>query len=113
MHEMSICESLVQTVEAHARSDDFTKVLRLRLEIGCFGGVEIEALRFGFDVVTRGTCAEGAVLDIVSLPGKAWCFGCDTGFDTESRVSDCPVCGSGRIRVTGGDELRIKDMEVI
>jgi len=112
MHEMSICESIVQTIESHARRDGFSRVLKVRLEIGCFGGVEPEALRFGFDVVTRGTCVEGAELDILGLPGRAWCFGCGEAFDVDSRVTDCPACGSARLRITGGDELRIKDLEV-
>lgn len=113
MHEMSICESLVQTIERHAAAESFSRVLKVRLEIGCFAGVEAEALRFGFEVVARGTVAEGAELDILPLPGQAWCFDCSETFEAGNHAADCMKCGGSRTRVTGGDELRIKDLEVI
>lgn len=113
MHEMSICESLVQSIERHAGAERFSKVLKVRLEIGCFAGVETEALLFGFDVVARGTVAEGAALDIISLPGQAWCFDCNCSFEAAHHAADCVRCGGSRTRVTGGDELRIKDLEVV
>lgn len=113
MHELSICESVLQTLEDYAVRERFSKVLRVRLEIGCFGGVEPEAIRFGFDVVTRGTIAEGAALEIVELPGAAWCFDCGRSFEVTERGADCPACHGARLSVTGGDELRIRDMEVV
>jgi hydrogenase nickel incorporation protein HypA/HybF len=113
MHELSICEGVVRAVEDYAAREHFTKVLKVRLEIGCFGGVEPDALRFGFDVVTRGTVAEGAALEILELPGQAWCFDCGKSFEVTARGADCPQCNGARLSVTGGDELRIKDLEVI
>lgn len=113
MHELSICESIVDALQASAASNGFSRVTKVRLEIGCFGGVEPEALRFGFEVTTRGTLAEGAALEILEREGKAWCFTCSNSFPVTRRDSDCPGCGGARITVTGGDELRIKDLEVI
>jgi hydrogenase nickel incorporation protein HypA/HybF len=77
-----------------------------------FAGVELEALRFGFDVVTRQSVAEGASLDIVEVPGRAWCLGCSRSVTVGQRFDPCPRCGGHRLRVTGGDELRIMDLEV-
>ncbi len=112
MHEMSICESLLQIIESSAASEGFQKVRRFRLEIGRFAGVEADALRFGFDVVTRGSVAEGAALDILETPGPGYCFDCEKTVPLEDRLSNCPTCGGGRISPTGGDELKIKDLEV-
>ncbi|MFZ8423119.1 hydrogenase maturation nickel metallochaperone HypA, partial [Staphylococcus aureus] len=57
MHEMAICESIRSTLEEQASLSAFTSVRRVTLEIGPLSVVEIEALRFGFDVSMRGSVA--------------------------------------------------------
>jgi hydrogenase nickel incorporation protein HypA/HybF len=69
MHEISLCESILDIINERAAQDRFSKVKRVRLEVGPFSSVEPEALRFGFDVVMRGSVAEGAKLEIGVLPG--------------------------------------------
>lgn len=112
MHELSICESLLGVIEDQAKAQDFRRVMQVRLEIGPFSGVEVEALRFSFDMVTKGTLADGAGLEIIETEGKAWCFGCNEAVTITSRIEGCPNCGSFHLQVTGGKELRIKDLEV-
>ena len=112
MHEMSICESILGLIRDQARSQNFSKVERVCLEIGPLSGVEIEALKFGFDVVMRDTLADGARLDIVETAGKAWCMPCGQNVAIGQRFDACPDCGSHQLQVTGGDELRIKELEV-
>ncbi|WP_428547384.1 hydrogenase maturation nickel metallochaperone HypA [Profundibacter sp.] len=112
MHEMSICESILGVIEAQAVAQSFRKVRWVRLEIGPLAGVETEALRFSFDVVTRGSLAEGAALEIIAPPVTAWCMLCAEAVEVSQRFDPCPKCGSHQVQITGGDELRIKDMEV-
>lgn len=113
MHEMSLCEGIRQIVEDQARLAGFERVVRLRLEIGRFAGVEKPALEFAFDVVMRGSPAEGAALEMIDLPGRALCFDCGQSVTIEDRLSPCPECGGARLLPEGGDEMRIRDMEVI
>ena len=70
MHEMSLCESIVQILEDNAKSQGFAKVKTVWLEIGGLSGVEPEAMRFSFDAVTRGTLADRARLEIIEVPAK-------------------------------------------
>lgn len=113
MHEMSLVEGIRDIVIDHARSHGFEKVSLLRLEIGRFAGVEKPALEFAFDVVMRGSPAEGARLEIIDLPGKATCYDCTKSVTIEDRFAPCPLCGGGRLLADGGDEMRIRDMEVL
>ena len=81
MHEMALCESLLQAMEEAGRANGFSRVSRVRLEIGRFAGVEVEALRFGFDVVTRGSLADGAEFRAAAGASTAttrwtWTTGC-------------------------------------
>lgn len=112
MHEMSLCEGILQVLEEQAAAHGFREVRRVRLEIGRFAGVEIRALRFGFDVVTKGSVAEGAALEIIERPGRAFCFDCADTVALDDRLAPCPGCGGARLTATGGDEMRIKDLEV-
>ena len=112
MHEMSLCESVLQIVEEQAQTQGFSRVLRVRLEIGALAGVELDAMRFGFEVVTRGTLAEDATLEIIALPGRAWCLKCCQSVGIQQRFDACPLCGGYQWTLTGGDELRIRDLEV-
>ena len=113
MHEMSLCEGIREVVEAQAEAHAAKKVTRVRLEIGRFAGVEKPALEFAFDVVMRGSVAEGATLDMIDLPGTATCFDCARDVEIEDRFAPCPRCGGGRLMPKGGDEMRIKDLEVV
>ncbi|NJD08311.1 MAG: hydrogenase maturation nickel metallochaperone HypA, partial [Methylococcaceae bacterium] len=73
MHELSLCEGILKVLEEQAVVQNFSRVRTVILEIGRLAGVEIEALRFGFDAVMNESLAAGARLDIVETPGQAWC----------------------------------------
>lgn len=113
MHEMSLAEGIRAIVEDQARAHGFTRVTVLRLEIGRFAGVEKSALDFAFEVVMRGSPAEAARLEMIDLPGQALCYDCARTVPLDNRLAPCPLCGGGRLIPQGGDEMRIRDMEVM
>ena len=67
---------------------------------------------FAFDVVMRGSVAEEAELVTLDLPGRAICYDCMKEVEIEDRLDPCPECGGGKLMPQGGDEMRIKDLEV-
>lgn len=113
MHELSICQSLISEIEDAGQRHAFARVTRVRLEIGRFAGVEIEALKFGFEVARQDTLCAGAELEIISLPGEGYCFTCEKAVEIADRLDPCPACGGGRVQATGGDQLKIRDLEVV
>jgi hydrogenase nickel incorporation protein HypA/HybF len=66
MHELSITRNLVAIVSDAAQG---RRVLKVWLEIGARSALMPDAVRFCFDVVSKGTALEGAALEIVGLPG--------------------------------------------
>jgi hydrogenase nickel incorporation protein HypA/HybF len=112
MHEMSLCENLLQILEQQALPQQYSKVKTVCLEIGVLSSIEIEALRFSFDLVVHGSLAEGAKLEIIAVPGQAWCFSCACNVDIDQLYSACPHCGSHQLQVHEGDQMRIKELEV-
>ena len=113
MHEMSLCESLLDILKAEAEAGNFTRIKRITLEIGPLSTVEPEALRFGFDVVMRGSLADEAKLDIVTPPAEGRCLSCFELVTVTDRFAPCPKCGGTELQISGGDALRIKEMEVV
>jgi hydrogenase nickel incorporation protein HypA/HybF len=112
MHELTLAQSIVALVAGEAARGRFARVRLVRLELGAFGCVEEDALRFCFGSAARGTPAEGAALDVVRLPGQAWCLDCHDTVALQERLSPCPLCGGERLQVTGGQDLRVRELEV-
>jgi hydrogenase nickel incorporation protein HypA/HybF len=112
VHEMSLVESLVELVEDERRKQHFSRVRMVRLKLGALGHVEPEALRFCFGAIMSGTIADGARLEIETVPGEGWCSRCRRTVPLEERFAACPLCGIAQVRMTAGDELRLAEMEV-
>jgi hydrogenase nickel incorporation protein HypA/HybF len=66
VHELGITRNLVAIVNDAAKGRRVNKVW---LEIGERSALLPDAVLFCFDVVSKGTALEGAVLEIVALPG--------------------------------------------
>ena len=112
MHEMSLAEGVREIVEDCARAQGARRVRAVRLEIGRLAQVEVEALRFAFDAVKLGTLAHSARLEIVDVEGAAWCMRCSAPVSIERRGDACPDCGSYQLQVTGGESMRVMDIEI-
>ncbi len=112
MHEMSLAEGVLQLIEDAARAQEFSRVTTVWLEIGQLSGVEVEAMKFCFDAVVRDSVAEGARLEIVATPGIGWCMQCSQTVPMQEVFGECPQCGSHQMQVTGGTEMRVKELEV-
>jgi hydrogenase nickel incorporation protein HypA/HybF len=112
MHEMSLAEGVLQLIEDAARAQRFSRVTTVWLEIGQLAGVEVEAMKFCFDAVTRDSIAAGARLEIIATPGSGWCMQCSASVPLAEVFGACPQCGRHQVQVTGGTEMRVKELEV-
>lgn len=113
MHELSICEAMVRLLEEQAEIQRFSHVKALWVEIGRLSCIETGALHFCFSAVARDSVAEGAALHIEQLPGQAACRECGASFEVEARYAPCPACGSYRLDILGGEDMRIRELEVV
>lgn len=113
MHETSVCQGIIDIVAAAQKRHGFARVTRLRLEIGTLSTVDPHALRQAFAPVAAGTVAEGAILEIDEPAGQAWCMTCGKSVTLVSRGLPCPDCSGWQLMVQSGEEMRVKDMEVV
>jgi hydrogenase nickel incorporation protein HypA/HybF len=112
MHEMSLMESVREIVEQTARGQGARRVATVRLEIGALATVDPDALRFCFDVVMHDSVAADARLEIESVPGSGWCWDCSEPVAIAEGGMPCPRCGGFRLEVTGGTQMRVKDIDL-
>lgn len=113
MHEMSLMESVIEIVCDTARQNGASAVKSIRLDVGVLSHVNPDSLLFCYEAVRHGTIAEQAALVINRVAGEGWCLDCGKTVPLEERFGACPDCGRYRVQMTAGDELKIRDMEVI
>lgn len=108
MHELAITQSVVDAVLAKLPDERITLV---SLDIGTLSGIEPDALRFCFELVTAGTALDGAALEIARPRGRAHCRRCAADFDLDTAILLC-ACGSADVEVQSGRELTIRSVRV-
>ncbi|KIF67871.1 hydrogenase nickel incorporation protein HypA [Streptomyces sp. AcH 505] len=108
MHELAITQSVVDAVCERAAG---RPVHTVRVRVGTLTAVVADSMRFCFDLITEGTVAEGAELEIDQPPGTGRCRACATDFTLTDLVLLCP-CGSADVTITSGRELQIISMKV-
>ncbi len=69
--------------------------------------MNIDALRFAFDIVRRGTLASGAALEVSVPPLLLRCTSCEAEYLTDPEELDCPVCGERQFEILQGAEMRL------
>lgn len=111
MHELSIAQSLVESIRAEAAVHHGGRVTRVGIRVGELSGVEPDALQFSFDVIVRGTDLEQATLDIERVPVRQRCERCACDFPVVDYTLLCPDCGAST-RTVAGDELQMTYLEL-
>ena len=109
MHELAITQSVVEAV---AERVGRARVTAVHLTIGRVSGVDVDAIRFCFDLVAEGTVVEGARLEISEPAGRARCRQCGADFDVDDLVLLCR-CGSVDVELSQGGELLVRAVEVV
>ena len=112
MHELSVCLSLLEQVQAIAAQHRAIAVERILLRIGPLSGVEAALLANAYPLAAAGTIAEHAVLEIEAMPVRVRCDDC--GADTQAAPNRllCEDCGSWRTRLVSGDEMLLANLEL-
>ena len=112
MHELSICQALIEQVEAVAREHQANNVVSISVQVGPLSGVVPELLERSFSVVQAGTVAEHAEFNIETLPLRVSCNACGAETPAISTRLVCGNCGDWRVRVVSGDQLLLASVEV-
>jgi hydrogenase nickel incorporation protein HypA/HybF len=112
MHELSIAQNIINVVAQELQRRGGGRVLRVRLRVGAWSGVEPESLGFCYEASVPGTLLAGSKLEIEHVPLRCRCPACGSEFEPERFSRACTACGEARTELLGGTELEIADFEV-
>jgi hydrogenase nickel incorporation protein HypA/HybF len=112
MHELGLMENALAIALDYATREQASRIHQIALRVGDLAGVETDALRFAFDVVTQGTIAEDAQLRIESCPTRCYCDRCQTEFQPIEIGYECPTCHTWSLAIIQGKELELASLEV-
>lgn len=112
MHEMSICQALMDQVERIAREQGASHVDSIVLSIGPLSGVEPVLLNRAFEVARLKTIAENSTLEIETGPVVVECRSCGASGEAAVNRVLCPSCGDWQVNVIQGDEMLLMRLEV-
>jgi hydrogenase nickel incorporation protein HypA/HybF len=109
---MGIAQNILDIAVQAANAEGASKISRINLVAGELRGIVPMQLTFCFSIVAKDSIASGAYLHVEEVPVAAHCNQCNADFKVEEYQYLCPKCGSKEIQITGGSELRIKDIEI-
>ncbi|MBK1631428.1 hydrogenase nickel incorporation protein HypA [Thiohalocapsa halophila] len=112
MHELAVCQSLLEQVERIAADHGAQRVERILLRIGPLSGVEAPLLRNAYPLAAAGTIAEGATLDIEPAPVRVHCVTCGAETHAQPNRLLCGACGDWHTRLVSGDEMLLANLEL-
>jgi len=112
MHELSIADSIIKTVTAEATKHRAIEISAVGLRIGQLTDVVENSLRFGLEVLSKGTIMEQTEIKIESVPPTGHCVSCARDIEVRKFIFVCPECGGRQIELISGNELDIAYIEL-
>ncbi len=112
MHELAITESILNISLKHAEQANAAAVTDLYLVIGDLSSVVDDSVQFYWDIVSRDTIAEGAVLHFNRIPIEMTCQDCGRSYTPDQETMSCPDCGGTSPVITKGEEFYLDSITV-
>lgn len=116
-------EKMLRIILLEAKRHSAKSILEINLEIGELTFLNPDQLRFAFEVLSEGTTAERAKLNIEKMEARIECPRCgyvgpasyegpEDHLGYMPALLKCSVCGNRELEVTAGRECMIRDFKV-
>lgn len=112
MHELAICQSLMDQIENIALERNARTVTTIIVGMGPLSGVEAQLLKNAYPIASAGTIAEHAELIIEDLPVRVSCSKCGSESEALPNKLICKQCGDWQTTLVSGDELLLMSVEL-
>ena len=112
MHELSICQDLIDQVARIALQHSAHSVDKIVVRVGPLSGVEIPLLHNAFTLARAGTVAEKAALVTDLQPIRVACKKCGAESDAQINRLLCAKCGAYHTHLISGDEMILASVEL-
>ena len=112
MHEMGICQGILDASIEAAEKQDATHINEIRVSVGELTEIVEYALQFAFDTLSEGTLAEGGKLIVNIIKPASRCTQCGTEFEHGVFDARCPECDNPFNDTIKGRELHIDSIDI-
>lgn len=112
MHELPVAQNILEIGLKHAREANAHKITKIHLVIGQFSSIIDDSILFYWDLISKGTLAEGSVITFKRIPAQFECLDCHATVDWDQIQGECPHCHSARLKLLTGTEFFIESIEV-
>ncbi|HWS48805.1 MAG TPA: hydrogenase maturation nickel metallochaperone HypA [Candidatus Methanoperedens sp.] len=113
MHELSIAQSILDTVRTNLRDKKTVIVKKIHISLGVLSGVEKESLQFNFDLIPKDKLFKNVKLLIKENVLEVYCPKCKQKTKIKnSFVLKCAHCGNLTSDIVKGRELTVDKIEI-
>lgn len=112
MHELAVTENLLEIAIRHGKTAGAKKISNLYLVVGQLSSIVDDSVQFYWDIISKGTVAEGAKLHFHRKSVELYCKECAHQFTPIGDDLSCPNCGSIQIKVISGEEFFLEAIDV-
>ena len=115
MHELHVMRQIVKAVEETLHGTEDARLSVVRLKVSALSHLlthDHATLQTTFGLAARGTRAEGATVEIIPVPGEAWCPECKSSTVVIGLDGTCSVCGGPVIAGSEEPEVVLHELVV-
>jgi len=114
VHELSIMGNILDIILEYAQKNNAKKIKQVNLQIGVLSDVIPDWAQTYFDMLSKDTIADQAVLNIERVPVSIKCREC--GFEKTYPEGDwtfyCEKCESMNIELLSGRDMLVTSIEI-
>ncbi len=114
MHELSVTQGILDVALEAAQNAGARHITAIDLLIGDLSSIVDDSVQFYYEILAKGTIAEGAALRFHREAATATCRDCGNTFEVDGLPlpTACPQCSSARLNITGGRSFSVESIEV-
>ena len=112
MHELPVTENILEIALNHAEKANAKRISHLYLVLGQLASIVDDSIQFYWDMLAKGTPAEGAILHFKRLPVKIKCRICHQIYTPKEGSMACTACGSEQIEIIQGEEFYLEAIDI-
>lgn len=114
MHELGVVFYIIDDVKEIAEENDVEKITSVTLELGEVSGVVFDYLEDCWNwAVKKHPIMDECKLLYEQVDAITYCEDCKQTYPTVQYGKTCPHCGSSKTYLKQGNEVSIKEIEVL
>jgi hydrogenase nickel incorporation protein HypA/HybF len=112
MHELAVTQSILNIALRHAQLAQAKRISAIHIVLGELSTNVDDSIQFYWDLIAKGTIAEGATLHFRRVPAELQCMACFTKYTPGGGELVCPTCGSVGAKIISGEQSSVESIDV-